>query len=331
MTGMIDVAEQRPQVLGVIEVMNRSGQVVQRVPWSGSLLRVGRAYDNDLILNDPYVCPHHLELWSDSGRLVARDLNSVNGTYAGDSKERVNRLRLDDGAIIHFGHCQLRYHASGSEVPPTRRDTARHGLLALLGKPALLVLASLLAFVALVVDDLLDTSERLRLLTLAGDLLYPLIGVLAWAGFWSLLNRVVSHRTNFHVHLAISCLGVAGLFFIAQLVSVAGFALGWSDSVPWLKLLGRVGVLWMVIYGHLRYAVQGTARRQAVVAVTAALILFGTPEIGDVIERNEFSTLPYLDPLLRPPAYRLVQGETVEAFFAEARKLRARVDEVADQ
>jgi hypothetical protein len=35
--------------------------------------------------------------------------------------------------------------------------------------------------------------------------------------------------------------------------------------------------------------------------------------------------------LLRPPAYRLVQGETIEAFFAEARTLRERVDQAAEE
>lgn len=328
---MTDTTEQKEHPVGVIEVLTRSGQVVQRMPWSGSVLRVGRAYDNDMIIGDPYVCPHHLVLALDAGRLLARDLGSENGTYAGDRKERIESVELQDGLVIHFGHSQLRYHATGVEVAPAWRDTARHGLLAQMGKPWLLVLASLLAVVTLGVDGLLDSSERLRPLTLAISLLYPLIAVLAWAGFWSLLNRVISHRANYHAHLAISFAGVAGLFLVAQVISLLSFGFSWSESVPWLILSGRVAVLWLVIYAHLRYAVSGPARRHAIMAMAVALVLFGTPEIGDVIERNEFSSLPYLDPLLRPPQYRLVEGETVEAFFTGAQLLREQVDEAASK
>lgn len=328
---MTETTEQNVPLKGVIEVLNRSGQVMQRTPWSGSVLRVGRAYDNDMIVGDPYVSPHHLELAMESGRLVARDLGSENGTYAGSRIERVDSIDLQDGLTIHFGHSQLRYHATGAAVAATWRDTARHGLLAKMGKPWLLVLASLLAMVALMADDLLGSSDRLRLLALASDLLYPLIGVLAWAGFWSLLNRIIAHRTNFPVHLAISLFGVAGLFFVTQALFLLAFALGWDEGVTWLILSGRVAVLWLVIYAHLRCAVNGPAKRQAFMAATAALVLFGTPDVGDVIERNEFSSLPYLEPLLRPPQYRLAEGETVEVFFEEAQVLRERLDEAVSK
>lgn len=328
---MTEATEQKVPPIGVIEVLTRNGQVVQRMPWSGSVIRIGRAYDNDMIIGDPYVCPHHLVLVLDAGRLLARDLGSENGTYTGDRKEPIESVELQDGLVIHFGHSQLRYHASGVKVAPAWRDTARHGLLALMGKPWLLVLATLLAVVTLGVDDLLDSSERLRPLALASGLLYPLIAVLAWAGFWSLLNRIITHRANYHAHLAISFVGVACLFLVVQAISLLAFGLGWNDSVPWLILSGRVAVLWLVIYAHLRYAVNGPMRRQAIIAMTAALVLFGAPEIGEVIERNEFSSLPYLDPLLRPPQYRLVEGETVEAFFTAAQLLREQVDEAASK
>jgi len=317
------------RVLGVLEVLNRSGNVVRRLPWDGATLRIGRAYDNDIILDDPYVCPHHLELVTESGQLLARDLGSVNGTYAGRSKERSDTVELSEKVTVWFGHSQLRYHPAGSEVGATWRDTARHGPLALLGSPWVMVLAVLLALSALIADDLLDSAEDIRFLSIASGLLYPLIAVLLWAGFWSLLNRVVTHRANFHVHLAISLLGVAGLFYASELVLLVCFAMAWDDAAYALNLIAEVGVALLAIYAHLRYAVHGAVRQQAVIASIVALVLFGTPEIGDLIDRREFSSLPYLDPLLRPPAFRIAEGESVEAFFEEAQSLREQVDEAA--
>ena len=324
---MIEAVDQARELTGVIELLNRSGQVIHRIPCGGETVRIGRSYDNDLILSDPYVCAHHLEITFESGAPLLSDLDSVNGTYAGNHKHRIQTIHLSDGDLVQFGHSQLRYRKAGADVAPTLRDTARHGLLAWLGNPVLLVLAVLLGILSLGADDLLDNPERVRLLTLATELLYPFMAVLLWAGFWSLLNRIISHRANFSVHLTISFLGVAALFGVSQVISLAGFAFGAHESVSWFSLLGRIGVLSAVIYAHLRYTAHGTARRQFVLALTAGLVLFGTPAIGRVIDQYEFSSLPYLDPLLRPPSFRLVDGKPVESFFEQADALRQDVDD----
>ena len=77
---MNQAMEENPAISGVIEVMNRSGQVLQRIPWAGKRLTVGRAYDNDIIVGDPYVCPHHLTISNMGGQLQFQDLGSLNGS-----------------------------------------------------------------------------------------------------------------------------------------------------------------------------------------------------------------------------------------------------------
>jgi hypothetical protein len=189
----------------------------------------------------------------------------------------------------------------------------------------------LLAIASLLADDLLDSSAHPKALTMASDLLYPLIAILTWAGFWSLLSRVVTHRSNFHVHLAITFIAVAGLFGTAQFVSLLGFAMGWSQSAPWLEVLGLASVAFIAIYAHLRYALHGEIARQAVVSALASIIIFGTPAAGKLIELNEFSSLPYLDPLLRPPGFQLIEGKTLDAFFQDAERLHLLADEAASE
>lgn len=177
-------------------------------------------------------------------------------------------------------------------------------------------------------ESLLLSPEEPGLLSLAGELPYPLILVLLWAGFWSLLNRVVTHRANFHIHLAIAFFALAALFCFEQLVLLLAFALGLSAIVNALDYLVQSAVLAMAIYAHLRYAMPGAAARQAMSAAAIALILFGTPQIGELVERNRFSSLPYLEPLLWPPVFRLAPGESVEEFFDKSAELREQLDEV---
>ena len=324
---MIAKHEATESVRGVIEVLNRSGQVLQRVPFTGGELSVGRAYDNDIIVGDPYVCPHHLSIAEVDGALVFYDQGSINGSYRGKERNRIEQGELGEGALIHIGHSQLRFRRSGSPVAATWLDTAHHGLLAWFDKPWMLVLALFLVLLVMTGENIMDSSEKLRLGELAGQLLYPLIGILVWAGFWSLINRVLAHRANFPIHLAISCIGLAALLLSSELFSIAGFAFAWDPAVPWLRLAGRILILALVVFTHLRYATHGRPRMQVVVAGLVGILLFGAPAVGTILDRDKFNTLPYLDPLLKPPVLQLKKGESVESFFSGAATLKSAVDE----
>ena len=69
--------------LGYIEILDGKGGVSERIAVDGFPVTVGRAYGNQVILSDPFVCPRHLKIAQDEqGRLLASDLDSVNGFYA---------------------------------------------------------------------------------------------------------------------------------------------------------------------------------------------------------------------------------------------------------
>jgi hypothetical protein len=315
--------------IGVLEILNRNAQVVQRLVWDGAPLRIGRALDNHLVVADPYVCPHHLELSLQQNGPQLRDSGSINGSYLNNGKERLHTLTLGDNMVVHFGHSQLRFHTSGSVLAPTLRDSARLGALAKLSNPWVFLGLALLALLALFASQWLEEAGKLEWLNIAEELSYPVIGVFAWAGFWALINRVLAHRSHFTVHLGIAFAGVAGLFALSQATSLLGFALDLDGSVWWMKWLGRILVLSLVVYAHLHYFSQAAPRNQAMLAGFAGLLLFGTPAVGSLIERTQFSSLPWLEPLLRPPAYQLRDGMTVEEFLQRAQSLRERADREA--
>ncbi|HEY2921351.1 MAG TPA: FHA domain-containing protein, partial [Candidatus Binatia bacterium] len=81
--------------LGYVEVLDAKGNVTERVPVDSFPVQVGRAYSNQVVINDPYVCPVHLAIERDEDdRLIARDLDSVNGLCSGVDSDRVPVLEL---------------------------------------------------------------------------------------------------------------------------------------------------------------------------------------------------------------------------------------------
>jgi transcriptional regulator with GAF, ATPase, and Fis domain len=85
----------------------------------GHTLRVGKASGNDLVLPDATVSRHHMELVRTAQGLVARDLDSRNGTFIGGT--RIREAHVEAGTLLLVGDVKLlvRVDIEGALVPPS--------------------------------------------------------------------------------------------------------------------------------------------------------------------------------------------------------------------
>lgn len=69
---------------------------------AGSLaVQLGRALDNEIRADDPYVSSYHAEAWLQGPNVVIKDLNSRNGTFIGD--QRVTEAVAPPTGVIRLG------------------------------------------------------------------------------------------------------------------------------------------------------------------------------------------------------------------------------------
>jgi pSer/pThr/pTyr-binding forkhead associated (FHA) protein/DNA-binding CsgD family transcriptional regulator len=73
---------------------------------SRAVRRIGRALDNDIVIDDPKTSRYHAEFYPDAADGELRDLGSVNGTRVEGA--RIDRQRVAPGARIEIGDATLR-------------------------------------------------------------------------------------------------------------------------------------------------------------------------------------------------------------------------------
>ncbi|HEY7680308.1 MAG TPA: FHA domain-containing protein, partial [Terriglobia bacterium] len=61
-------------------VLKFEAAVLKEVPIGAQPVSIGRAPDNDIQIDNLAVSSHHAKVYSEEGRLVVEDLNSLNGT-----------------------------------------------------------------------------------------------------------------------------------------------------------------------------------------------------------------------------------------------------------
>jgi len=85
-------------------------------------IKVGKAPDNDLILDDPTVSRNHLVIQRQGDRFLVQDLDSTNGTFIDGAQVREAYLRA--GAVLEVGDVKLRFQPeiSAVEIAPTSEE-----------------------------------------------------------------------------------------------------------------------------------------------------------------------------------------------------------------
>ncbi|HEX2141895.1 MAG TPA: DUF3662 and FHA domain-containing protein [Candidatus Limnocylindria bacterium] len=77
----------------------------------GALISVGRASDNDVIVDDPLVSRHHCQLKLQHGAYSFADLGSRNGSFV--NGQPVNEVALGPGDIIRIGSTEIEFQVRG--------------------------------------------------------------------------------------------------------------------------------------------------------------------------------------------------------------------------
>lgn len=298
---------------GVLELLDRNGRVEQRFVLNSGVVSIGRAYDNDLILDDVHVSPHHARISAtEDGRWRLHDLGSVNGILVDAGGRRVSELAFASEQPFVLGLSHLRYRPVDMPVAEAlplreRRHAVRDFVLAMC--------APLLCLAAFALDALLDSYEAFGALKVLNAVLPPFVGMLIWAGIWALVGRLLVQRLHFPGHLVVISIGLLFATLFETLMHLGAFALSLDRFLPWLDAAGICATFVLILYGHLRLASRLRPRRVLVAAIVFGTLLAGALQIKQLVYQQQFSTRPRFTLTLAPPSLRLVHADTTAAFY----------------
>jgi hypothetical protein len=314
--------------LGYIEILDAKGHVIERHGFEAWPLNIGRAYSNQIILNDPYVCPMHLAIAPDEqGRLMARDLDSMNGLRDGGAEARVPGLELHSGTQFRIGRTLLRYCSIDHPLTPTALD--RSEKVSRLVSPYTSIGVGLFVLAMFCLDSYLSSIERVKFVNIISDPLPMISIVLGWAGLWALASRIVVSAFHFPQHLTIAGTAIVAntslrvfsewLEFLFPVVPVL-----WSTA-----LFGSGVILAALVYGHLGFASPLSRRSRLWAALAISIAMVGMNAINDYAARGKFSTVMDYDGILKPVDGGFVPAVSVEQFFESSEKLKTELDKLA--
>ena len=304
-----------------VEILSRQREVAARFRIAGAEARIGRGYDNDVVVDDPYVAANHLRVFRDeAGQLAAEDMGSVNGTYLDGSKSRSARIVINGRDTIRIGQTSIRVRDFSHDVERERVAPPEGRLLPVV--LAVVLGIAVFGFYALKVW-LTQTAEP-RASNYVTPILMIVVTILVWAGIWALLSRIFSGRSRFLHNLFIALACAAALLLYVELVKVAAFAwtlpgIGAYEYVAIWSIIAAACFFHLRAIGQTRLWLKGTIVAVLLVAMVAVLALQQSEAFSD--SGRQQATRQLL-----PPSFRAVPLQDEDAFFGDIAGLKASLD-----
>ena len=237
----------------------------------------------------PAACMHLTIESEEGGRLIARDLDSVNGLHLRADNKRVATLDLHSGTQFRIGRTLMRYCNVEHPLAPTILD--RENGESRLASPYALAGAGMLLLLVLCLESYLSTIERVTFAKIVSEPLTTVSMLLTWCGVWALASRIVVSRFHFSPHAVIACGAILSFFALSTVSEWTEFLFPFIPALWIAGLFGAGLILAALVYGHLRFA--STMRRRsrllAALAISAAVV--GVSFISDYAGRSKFSNV----------------------------------------
>jgi hypothetical protein len=306
-----------------VEQLDRHGAVVSRQRVHDGALTVGRGYDNDLIIDDPYVAPAHLKIGYDAdGALWIEDLATHPANS--DPLSGATRMLVASEASIRIGTTTLRVRTRAFAVPPALSMVAPPKSNIVSSDPIrLLICGSLLIAMSMIAVWFKQTGEFKVAVYLAAGVILPL-AMLAWAGAWALVTRIVASHAQFSRHALI----VFAFLLAIELVDLVTDVLEYSLLLQLPQLLVQIAasiVFGALVFTHVTVVVP--RRKKMAGIILSLLVAIG---IGSTIAQRFDSDRPQpqrISAKLLPSFLQVKPPVAPDTYFKEVDSLKTKLDE----
>ena len=303
-----------------VEILSPAREVKYRHKANTLPIRIGRAYDNDVILDDPHIAAHHALIeQTAAGDLIIRDLGSHNGIICNGSRQ--TEMPIDEKMSFRLGHTSLRVRSAEFPVAAEITDTTLYNWEGI--RPAivgLIILVLLGVFNKWVAD-----TQKFEVIPYL-DFLVTWIAVgLAWCGIWAFVNKLFGRSARFGRHLFIMGIGIAAIQTWSIFSSVLAYAFSLEIITGYRSHL-VIAICATTVFFHLSTINPRLRRDFALTCVMLAVLGSGLTLMYHYSDTGRLAGELFMSERF-PPAVRLSSDKPVTQIISDAKKLKARADE----
>jgi hypothetical protein len=294
-------------------------------------LTIGRALDNDIIVDDPYVDPHHLRIEADSDdNWIAIDLDSTNHTI--NSNTRIDVTPINSGDLLTIGKTHIRVFREDHKVSATlSTQDLEHRILEFGTLKLVVLLTSVLVMAVSLTIFLQSTIDTTKPYLYAIQTMRVLGSIAVMSGVWAVISRILKGEARITALLSLTIVQMLAGIVLGIIINTVYYNL---PGAPLKGLLNSlISSTLLVIYIYLCLVITTRLHFRAILLVctliiTGSLGFFGLRAFS---EQDRFINLPQYDGVIYAPGLLLRSGRSESEFHSNLPALFARADALVDK
>ncbi|WAJ69402.1 FHA domain-containing protein [Catenovulum adriaticum] len=298
----------------IIQTLSRSGKVSQQQKASSNVIRIGRAYDNDIILEDIHISEHHAQIsQNELGEFEIEDLNSLNHVFDKDKNQLLNKKTLKSGDEFYLGKLRIKilspHHPVAETIALTKSEETAEFF-----SSKLFFITSFSLFISLfALTEYLTFFGEFKIKQLFNPVLSLIFALTLWPIFWSLLSRFFKHEARFWAHLSTLLITLLSLKALTSVSSLVAYNTNGTIANVMNAMVGFV-----IVFACLRFSLylfnQKRDRRQLWLSFSLSCFLFGLASLGYYAKHKDFSARPSYSGLILPSQFLLKDSISIGDF-----------------
>jgi len=298
----------------VVIVEHRGTRQIHKILLSAEQpVRVGRGWENDVIIDDEYIDGSHLSItMRENGLINVSDLDTKNGTRQAKIPIKGTRAyRI--GHSLAIGESTLTIQRADADVAPATRQDVVHKASRLFSSFLWVSIAIVLLLVSVVGIDYWASAAETQPELLVRRFFEAFLGISVWCAIVGVIGKLFRHKTYFRLHWLFVCTLAAtasiGVFFL----DILRFNLDTDSANEILDAVFFVFLLGVAAYGTLSLCTRIQRGRKVTVACALAciphVIAMSSSLLAD--EHEQWRANPSVNRINQPPSRLFKEPVTV--------------------
>ncbi|MFT6991658.1 MAG: hypothetical protein ACJASL_003646 [Paraglaciecola sp.] len=312
----------------VLELLSRKNIPLKHYKFEQDYVCVGRDFNNDLRLDDPYVCPSHMLVAIDpeSGKLMVNDCQSTNGIKV--NNKFVRQATLNSNDVIKIGRTRLRIIDTKVPLAEAMPLSELEENLSWLNQSFLAICLAFVCLGFLLISQYLGSVQEFTLIKALPSELGQLAAFCLWPLSFAILAKVVKKESHIVSQFSLMWLIVllANALILLQMIAIFNIHPGawftWMELVIFAIVVG--GFIWLSLF----IAFHQTNYRRNIIACSMTFIIVAPIYALGFLNSDEFNPRPSYNPILLPPTYNITSAVPTDTFIDHANGLFNQVDKL---
>lgn len=308
----------------VVEIISKEGVRIERVTLSLSELSIGRAWSNDIVVQDRFVDADHIGLsLNEQQQVVIADLSTANGSkLAGkhlNSEAKLYRL----GDVLSIGDTRIKIFDADTAVAPAALRSKWFLFAERFSSVKAIMVLTAMALFAQVTQTYSASIVPLKI----ENYLVSAFGLLMLLLLWSLLLGFIAKLLRGESHIkplwVLGCLAIIIANILTMTLLIVRFNLqdiGLGESLT----VGLVGVfaIWLFV-GVLSYITHLQNRSKWLCSFFVIGSLYAIDESDKYLSEphQKWHAYTETEPASLPPAFLLRNGVSLDAYLEKTESL----------